>query len=176
MGGGSGGWDCWQSLVLWGDIKWSAGSHVVSSCCGRTVFSLEPPYTDRVIQHIAQLQSPWASDGLRVAMRTWHVVKWRERSFLIPLQCLQGSFVGSMECFCEEGILKRPSGVCFDSEGNLYVTSLTDEVCTQSAPLPLISALSLGQSVWREQREQSVRRLHTHTHTRSFASTLTNLL
>jgi hypothetical protein len=39
-----------------------------------------------------------------------------------------GSFVNSQSCFCKDGYLKRPTGLCFDDAGDLYVTSLTGEV------------------------------------------------
>eukprot|EP00884_Botryococcus_braunii_P019625 jgi/Botrbrau1/6346/Bobra.0098s0005.1 len=45
-----------------------------------------------------------------------------------------GSFTGEQECVCEEGRLKRPSGLCFDDVGDIYVTSLTDEVLVFVGP------------------------------------------
>jgi hypothetical protein len=41
---------------------------------------------------------------------------------------LAGGFAGQPHLFCKEADLKRPSGVCSDNAGQLYVTSLTDEV------------------------------------------------
>ena len=42
---------------------------------------------------------------------------------------------GAVTNFCkstEDAVLKRPSGVCFDSSGRLYVTSMTGQVSTTS--------------------------------------------